>query len=869
MNLKVRTHSLTAIALASFAVSCTAWSATLLVPEDHLIHEAVQLAASGDTISVAAGVNIASDSLEIKVDNLTIEGRTGVAGEVIIQPAAAGIFLLNGWRRSRTTIRDLTLRNSSTIFGGVLFMVEVSDFEMHNCVVSDCTGTSGAVCLLIESHALIQDCFFFYIAGSRGPPVIADLPGGALAIMDVSGSRGSTRLIGCGFGRNSTGRGNGGAIATYETPFPYAKQRSKDLFVPEVSLSIQDCIFVENTAKNGVGGGIYLEAPGEALGVSIASTTIAYGTAERGGGLALDRSFGPVNLDLRDNVIEWNTATAGSGGGILIHEATPGTMATYPVEVGASVAIRSCTLERNMAAKNGGGVGIEAWNYRTEYIIEDNLFTGNLAPFGSGIHIGPSTSVLSTKGFTGPGDLILEGRVVGNRFVFNGIPAEITGPGEIILKDRAVGDRGVPEKMLLSVIGKVGGGIYLQDSTTEVRDNRFTLNAAEAGGGIALVNDASLITENFLGDPDSQIEDFPRDYRGEPTADGNIAAWGGGIAILFAPGLTKGVGPATGSPRITSNFFYRNGAETAGGCFFIMTHDDGMEAFIAGNVMIANWALKGMAVAFAADGVPGASIDDRVVFIHNTLLDHLPLIPSGSDTTILFLGESTEPLIANNIFANTGEIPSATGIYEDGDISPRVVANDFFNLEVTYIDNGSTPLGLTILNGQPQNSDNLVADPVFEASGPESFGFPNPHLASGSPVIDRAREVLSPASDLLTELPLDIDVLYRGAALAEPRILGGVADIGADEVSTPPTETPTPTSTETVAATTTPTNTLAPTETPTVVSTPTLSYDVAPDPLDGHIDARDLLEWFDRVKDSSPTRDLLFDFSRFWQSTAP
>jgi hypothetical protein len=31
------------------------------------------------------------------------------------------------------------------------------------------------------------------------------------------------------------------------------------------------------------------------------------------------------------------------------------------------------------------------------------------------------------------------------------------------------------------------------------------------------------------------------------------------------------------------------------------------------------------------------------------------------------------------------------------------------------------------------------------------------------------------------------------------------------------------------------------------------------------IDARDLLHWFNEVKDGSPTRDLLFDFSRFWQ----
>ncbi|MCA9431087.1 MAG: VCBS repeat-containing protein, partial [Candidatus Omnitrophica bacterium] len=95
-----------------------------------------------------------------------------------------------------------------------------------------------------------------------------------------------------------------------------------------------------------------------------------------------------------------------------------------------------------------------------------------------------------------------------------------------------------------------------------------------------------------------------------------------------------------------------------------------------------------------------------------------------------------------------------------------------------------------------------------------------------------------------------------------------------------PSPTPTGTATEGPSPTATDTPTEGPSPTPTDTITPggpTLTptnepnefapFDLAPPPEgDGKIDVRDLLYWFNEVKDSSPTRDLLFDFSRFWQS---
>ncbi|MCA9438474.1 MAG: hypothetical protein KC978_22010, partial [Candidatus Omnitrophica bacterium] len=87
------------------------------------------------------------------------------------------------------------------------------------------------------------------------------------------------------------------------------------------------------------------------------------------------------------------------------------------------------------------------------------------------------------------------------------------------------------------------------------------------------------------------------------------------------------------------------------------------------------------------------------------------------------------------------------------------------------------------------------------------------------------------------------------------------------------TSTPTPTSTQTSTSTPTPTETQSgdtPTFTPTLTSTPIGTYfDVRPDPTDGFIDARDLIEWVSRTRGSDGAADLLFEFSVYWQRAYP
>ncbi|MCA9438018.1 MAG: hypothetical protein KC978_19695, partial [Candidatus Omnitrophica bacterium] len=86
------------------------------------------------------------------------------------------------------------------------------------------------------------------------------------------------------------------------------------------------------------------------------------------------------------------------------------------------------------------------------------------------------------------------------------------------------------------------------------------------------------------------------------------------------------------------------------------------------------------------------------------------------------------------------------------------------------------------------------------------------------------------------------------------------------------TSTPEPSATPTFTSTSTPepTNTSTPTSTPTATPSPTLTsnpilkYDVMPDPVDGKIDARDLVEWCDRIQNATADSEILLDFFFYW-----
>lgn len=71
--------------LAMLAAVPDARSATLNVPIDYLLGEALIQAETGDTILIQAGTHLVDDELEIFDNDLTIRGASGIPADVIIQ----------------------------------------------------------------------------------------------------------------------------------------------------------------------------------------------------------------------------------------------------------------------------------------------------------------------------------------------------------------------------------------------------------------------------------------------------------------------------------------------------------------------------------------------------------------------------------------------------------------------------------------------------------------------------------------------------------------------------------------------------------------------------------------------------------------
>jgi hypothetical protein len=844
--------------LAILGVGPAAQSATLNVPIDYLLGEALIQAETGDTILIQPGTHLVDDELEVFDNDLTIRGDSGNPADVIIQnddgegPFFTGQFL-NGLR-----IERLTLRGADSTIGGAFSFLE-SQLEMSNCIIRNCTGARGAAAVVVDCSAVIRDCTFLNNIGSVLPPsfpLFFDIPGGALAVLTTNVGQGQVALIDCAFIGNESRIRNGGAVAIYRDTTGLGQKRAhlpKGFDLPpekKVVLSATGCLFLGNTSAEGRGGALYLEKPTDDSGsvVELDNCFVRLCEAPGGGGLAFNRREGHCDLRIRSSTFEHNRAMGGEfklttvpeegfgvGGGVLIYEATPvfsEQKGFHPREEGVALRVQNCFFNQNTASDAGGGLGIVGNEYRTAYLLEDNLFRTNYGPLGGGLFIGRYGDILA-KGIFEPEGYLFEGRVLNNVFLGNGQEIFIQPPGKGNVNQ-----------------SRLGGGAYIQESSTTLRSNLFRLNLAERGGGLYLDNDGSLVMLNFFGDPQVDFDELggfrAKGMGGNPPVEeiglpGNIALLAGAAIYVQGSALPQKVTePGDRPPRISSNLFYGNFSQKQSGGVQISAYPlNDLDVFLGGNVFLLNYALDGSSVGIneeelARDG----SVGTGMAIIHNTVLTHHSFcdlfedsvgVPEGCDQpssdSIIYLGPNAEPLIANNLIVAGTELTDATGIFEAAPLAPRILSNVFHNVTQLYWNDGAGPASLFGLNNEPQNGGNFTADPVFETPGPDSFNRLNPHLAPGSPLIDQATD-LAMLVDLATLLPYDIDTLYRG--MGDPRLLEDAREIGADERENVPTPTPsfsptlTPTQTETPTATSAEDPTATPTETETSTLTPTL-----------------------------------------------
>lgn len=279
------------------------------------IREAVEAAASGDTVLVTAGSYTGPLNRGISFAGRTIVlvSESGAAATVIDCQGEGRAFEFSGNENPGATIQGFTVENGSAAELGGAFWMEGSSPSIIDCVFRDNTSGfgGGAFHIGLGAAPYIEYCVF--------EDNVATDYGGAIY---TYGSM--PYILECDFLRNTCGI-NGGAISVKTGTVA----------------TVLDSRFEENSAQDG--GAIYVgtvlpENPEEWNDTYIGFSTFTGNTAERGGALFLN-SFSYVST-------QWCTFIrngADLGGAIFAQTDSEG-----------DLSMQNCTLVFNHAEFGGG-----------------------------------------------------------------------------------------------------------------------------------------------------------------------------------------------------------------------------------------------------------------------------------------------------------------------------------------------------------------------------------------------------------------------------------------------------------------------------------------------------------------------------------
>jgi len=298
------------------------------------------------------------------------------------------------------------------------------------------------------------------------------------------------------------------------------------------ALTLDNSTISDNVAGTGSGGGISSNGSITATGGVISGNT-----APTGGGIFNDAG----TVDVVGATITGNTATEGSGGGLITSAGTVTLTDTVLSTNQASntggglaqgmgtVTLVGCTVAGNSASNGGGGIG-----GGDNLSVASSLVMDNTAPFGAGIASGTATVITATTVsgndasvsgggiLNGGGSVNVAGSLIsGNTAVQDGAGIFIQTGASLTLQDTTVSG---------NQAGLLGGGLRNGGTSTLERVTLSGNSAAEGGGVYAFGGDASLTNV---------------------TLSGNSAASGGGI---YANGdLSLNNGTVTANTATTGN----------------------------------------------------------------------------------------------------------------------------------------------------------------------------------------------------------------------------------------------------------------------------------------------------------------------------
>jgi len=301
--------------LSALAVSQVALAAVLRVPQEYAtIQAAVDKAAGGDTVVIAAGTYQGAGNYDIEIRKaITIcsvePGDPCTVAATIIDCGGQGrAFRFRGERSSRAVLASLTITGGRAEDGSGIYIVQSSPTITRCRILRN--GSSG-----------------------EGPQRTEGGPqnGGGIYLRESNATI-SYCLI-----ADNEAQDHGGGICCYgATP------------------TIANCTIVNNRVRN-EGGGISI-LPGSDPVIRRCRITGNAATFRRGGGIACRSS----HAEVANCIIAGNQAGEGDGGGGLwLYRST--------------VAISNCTLTGNTTESFGGGIYADV----CDILIENSIIWGN------------------------------------------------------------------------------------------------------------------------------------------------------------------------------------------------------------------------------------------------------------------------------------------------------------------------------------------------------------------------------------------------------------------------------------------------------------------------------------------------------------
>lgn len=468
------------------------------------------------------------------------------------------------------------------------------------------------------------------------------------------------------------------------------------------------------------GGGVFCQGGRH----QIIGNAFAENLATRGAGLEID--------SVGNTVVEANSFTSnqavGSGGGIA-------SVAT----AGAAIRVVDNGFYNNVAAANGGGIHCD----QSPATIEGNVFDSNFADiFGGALHLLLSSATVSDNLMAGNGAWNSGGGIA----VRNGSDATVVG-----------------NTISGCLANQHGGGIYVTEAAPQMRDNSI----ADSGHQGVVATPAGLVAigpVQFGGglavhDTDSLAVPTSITVSGVTCVDNYAVVAGGGVwlkeceaelresalrgngdtAVPAAQYTSEGGGllAELGVFHVESNEILRNESDSHGGGVVL-------RGTLARTVFVNNIVAKNRVRTTSGLGEgAGVYLDGVVVdFVNNTVAQNVSAT-NGPGTAVYVA--SGNPLLANCILRG----PGGTRVVD----APAMPGALVVHCNVGPNQAGNWTMGAGV----------ITALPDFVNAAGDDF-----HILPTSPCRDAGLNI-TPGLPLL-----DID--------GQLRILGGIVDIGADEV---------------------------------------------------------------------------------------